>query len=122
MERHFNNTRTAGIALPEVMGSDTAVFVGAFGRDYGDLMLRDPEIVPVYKATGVGISLLSNRISHSFDLRGPSVTVDTACSASMSALHLACACLRKGDSKIAIVSGANLMLDPDIMLALSSLK
>ena len=96
--------------------------MGAFGRDYGDLMLRDPGIVPTYKATGVGISLLANRISHCFDLRGPSVTLDTACSASMSALHLACDCLRKGDSKMAIVSGANLMLDPDIMLALSTLK
>ena len=85
-------------------------------------MLRDPGITPAYKATGVGISLLSNRISHWFDLRGPSVTLDTACSASMVALHLACDCLRKGDSKMAIVSGANIMLDPDIMLALSTLK
>ena len=104
------------------MGSDTAVFVGAFNSDYGSLMAKDPAIIPAYKVTGLGTSLFSNRISHWFDLRGPSATVDTACSASMTALHMACETLRKGDSKLAIVSGANLILDPDIMLALSTLK
>ena len=112
----------AGITISEVAGSDTAVFVGAFNNDYGGLMARDPSIIPAYKVTGLGPSLFSNRISHWFDLRGPSATVDTACSASMSAVHLACECLRNRDSQMAIVSGANLMLDPDIMLALSSMK
>ena len=112
----------AGITLSEVIGSDTAVFVGAFGADYGNLMAQDPGVVPAYKLTGLGSSLFSNRISHWFDLRGPSATVDTACSASMTALHLACECLRNGDSKMAIASGANLILEPDIMLGLSTLK
>ena len=85
-------------------------------------MARDPGIFPAYRVTGLGVSLFSNRISHWFDLRGPSVTMDTACSASMTALHMACECLRKGDSKMAIVSGSNLILDPNIMLSLSTLK
>lgn len=122
MERRVNNNEIAGITLSDVVGSNTAVFVGAFSADYGDLMARDPGIFPAYKATGLAASLLSNRISHWFDLRGPSVTLDTACSSSLSALHKACECLRKGDSKTAIVSGANLMLDPNIMLSLSTLK
>lgn len=66
--------------------------------------------------------MLSNRISHWFDLRGPSITMDTACSASTAALHMACETLRIDTSKVALVSGANLMLEPDLMLALSSLK
>lgn len=118
----ITNNYIAGITLPDVMGSDTAVFVGAFNSDYHDLMVQDPGIMPTYRATGVGVSLFSNRISHWFDLRGPSVTVDTACSASMNALHMACQCLRNGESKMAIVSGANLMLDPSVMMALSTLK
>lgn len=119
---HANNNEVAGITLLDVKGSDTAVFVGAFGADYTDLMARDPGIAPAYRVTGLGASLFSNRISHWFDLTGPSATVDTACSASMSALHLACECLRKGDSKMAIVSGANLILEPGNMLALSTFK
>ena len=66
--------------------------------------------------------MLSNRISHWFDLSGPSITLDTACSASTAALHMACDSLRTGSSKIALVSGANLMLEPNLMMALSSLK
>lgn len=85
-------------------------------------MAKDPGIVPPYKVTGLGSSLFSNRISHWLDLKGPSNTVDTACSASMSALHLACQSLRNGESRMAIASGANLVLDPDIMLSLSSFK
>ena len=103
-------------------GSDTAVFIGAFSADYGDLMARDPGISPAYKGPGLGISLFEIRISHWFDLRGPSVTMDTGCSASMTALYMACESLRKGDSKMAIVSGSNLMLDPNIMISLSTLK
>lgn len=85
-------------------------------------MYRDPNIAPTYKATGIGTSMLANRISHWFDLKGPSVTLDTACSASTSALHLACESLRTGDSKMSLVSGANVMLEPDVMQALSCLK
>ena len=118
----ISNDKIAGITLSDVMGSDTAVFVGAFGIDYNNLVLRDPGIVPAYKATGLGLALFSNRISHWFDLRGPSATLDTACSASTSALHMACECLRKGDSNMAIVSGANLVLDPEVMFSLSTLK
>ena len=116
------NHKIAGITLSEVKGSDTAVFVGAFGTDYGTIMDRDPGIIPAYKGTGLGPSLFSNRISHWMDLQGPSVTIDTACSASMVALHMACECLRKGDTKMAIVSGANIILEPSIMLALSTMK
>ena len=85
-------------------------------------MAKDPEIAPTYRATGLGVSLFANRISHWFDLKGPSVTVDTACSASMSALHMACESLRKGESKMAIVSGANVMLETENMMGLSTMQ
>ena len=118
----INDNKAAGITLSDVRGSSTAVFVGAFSSDYGDLIAHDPGMFPTYRATGLGVSLFSNRISHWFDLKGPSITMDTACSASMIALYMACECLRKGDSKMAIVSGSNLMLDPNYMLSLSTLK
>ena len=85
-------------------------------------MNRDPNVAPIYKTTGIGMSILANRISHWFDFKGPSITMDTGCSASATALHIACENLRTGASKIAIISAANLMLEPEAMLALSSLK
>lgn len=77
--------------------------------------------MPVYQATGGGPSLafLSNRLSYYFDLKGPSVTVDTACSASLVALHLACQTIRTGESKVAIAGGSNSILSHEIMITMS---
>ncbi|TVY83944.1 Reducing polyketide synthase [Lachnellula suecica] len=102
-------------------GSDTSCFVGSFCRDFTDIQLRDTETMPVWQATGGGPSLafLSNRLSYYFDLKGPSVTVDTACSASLVALHLACQTIRSGESKTAIVGGSNVILSHEIMITMS---
>jgi acyl transferase domain-containing protein len=53
------------------------------------------------------------------DLRGPSVAVDSACSSSLSALHLAVSCIRNGESSMAIVSGVNSVLVPQGAIGLS---
>jgi acyl transferase domain-containing protein len=65
--------------------------------------------------------MLSNRVSHFFDLRGPSVTVDTGCSTGLTALHLACQSLRTGEGEMAVVGGANVLLNPDNFIAMSCL-
>src|SRR5690606_13037111 len=57
-------------------------------------------------------SLLPARVSHFFDLRGPSVVVDTACSSSLVAVHQAVQSLRAGESPVALVAGVNLPLRP----------
>jgi acyl transferase domain-containing protein/acyl carrier protein len=62
--------------------------------------------------TGGTLSILANRISHVFDLRGPSLAVDTACSSSLVALHHACEAIRDGRIGSAIVGGINLLLSP----------
>jgi acyl transferase domain-containing protein len=64
--------------------------------------------------------MISNRISHFFDLRGPSMTIDTGCSSSLSALHLGCQSLRTGDADISIVSTVNLCINPDTFVILSN--
>ena len=120
--RSLANGSLGGVPICELVGSDTSVFVGTFNADYKLLMTRDPNTAPVYKATGSGMCMLANRISHWFDLKGPSITMDTACSASTAALHMACESLRTSTSKLAIVSGANLILEPEAMLSLSSLR
>lgn len=83
--------------------------------------MRDPDTVPRYHLTGNGSAMMSNRISHFFDLTGPSTTVDTGCSTSHTALHLACTGLRAGDSTMSIVSGVNIMLNPDMFAVMTSL-
>ena len=50
------------------------------------------------------------------------MTVDTGCSGSMVALHLACQSLKTGESDMAIVGGVNLTLSPDYSMGLSNLQ
>ncbi len=65
--------------------------------------------------------MASNRISHFYDLRGASMSVDTGCSTTLTALHQACQSLRAGESNMSVVGGANVMLNPDNFIAMSSL-
>lgn len=62
------------------------------------MVVKDPEVLPKYAVTGLAMSLLANRLSWFFNLSGPSVNLDSACSSSMMALDLACQGLRNKDS------------------------
>ena len=79
--------------------------------------------MPTYQATNSGNSraMLSNRLSHFFDLRGPSVTIDTACSASTVAFHLACQSLLTGDAEQALVGGSSIIMSPDSQISMSAM-
>ena len=56
---------------------------------------------------------IANRVSYVFDFHGPSIAVDTACSASLTAIHLALESLYSGTSDCALAGGVNLIIDPD---------
>lgn len=122
LEIAYEAFENAGISLERIQGSNTGVYVATFTHDYETMMLKDPQILPSYLLTGIGQAILSNRISYVFDLRGPSITLDTACSGSLVALHQACQSLRSGESDIALAGGTNLILNPDIMIPMSLLR
>lgn len=90
-------------------------------RDYHDTLARDPYTLPRYFMTGNAATMAANRVSHFYDLRGPSMTIDTGCSTTLTALHLACRSLQAGESGSAIVTGANLMLNPDVFVSMSTI-
>lgn len=99
------------------------MFVGTFGADYPELLYRDPETIPMYQATNAGNSraIISNRLSYVFNFKGPSVTVDTACSASLVAFHIACQSLWSGDADQAIVGGSSIILNSDLLNSMSAM-
>ncbi|KAL5349231.1 hypothetical protein ACLOAV_005519 [Pseudogymnoascus australis] len=93
LEVAYEAFEDAGIGLEELAGSDTA-----------------------------GPSILANRVSYFFDLHGPSMAIDTACSGGLVALHQACQSIRAGETKQALVGGVNLILDPDQVTLMSSMS
>lgn len=110
----------AGIPFTQVAGSNTSVFAGLWKQDYRDNMIRDEDNMPRFFATGTDFSFAASRISHFFDLRGPSLTIDTACSTTLVAMHQAVQSLRTGESDMSIVGGSNLMLNSDTFKTMAS--
>lgn len=121
LETSYRALENAGLSLEAVAGSKTGVFVGVNSHDYETLLLRDPDQPAKYIGTGIGISLLANRVSWFFDLKGPSLSIDTACSSSMVGFHLACESLKRGETDMCLVGGANLVFAPDLLVHLSSM-
>ncbi|KAF3058598.1 Polyketide synthase-nonribosomal peptide synthetase [Daldinia childiae] len=121
LEVVYEAFENAGETWTSVAGSNTGVFVGNFALDHWVIQTRDWDYPKPYSTTGASASVLANRISHIFDLRGPSVAVDTACSSSMYAVHLAVSAIRNGDCDSAIVAASNWIADPSLHIALDKL-
>ena len=107
----------AGIPPSSLRRSQTGVFAGACYTDYGYLAALDLPGIDAWTNAGGALSIIANRLSYFLDLRGPSLTIDTACSSSIVALHLASQSLRIGDSDVALAAGVNLLLAPGIFRA-----
>jgi acyl transferase domain-containing protein/NADPH:quinone reductase-like Zn-dependent oxidoreductase len=97
------------------------VFIACYNNDYSRLLYDDIDAIDLRGLTGIAQCIVANRISHFLDLRGPSVTLDTGCSASLVAVHLACQSLRSGENDFVLAGGVSLMLTPESMVGMSKL-
>ena len=109
----------AAIVPARLAGSPTGVFVGIGTDDYASVGFADLDDVNAYFVTGNALSMAANRLSHLLDLRGPSLALDTGCSSSLVAVHLACRSLRSGETEVGLAGGVNLMLSPRASVGLS---
>jgi myxalamid-type polyketide synthase MxaB len=104
----------ANLPVDGLYGSDTGVFIGISSMDYSGLVadgVPETMIEPSF-GTGAAHSAASGRISYVLGLHGPCMSVDTACSSSLVAVQVACDSLRRGDCRLALVGGVNMMLSP----------
>lgn len=121
LECTYEALENAGIPKEAIAGQNMGVFIGGAASDYRLGSLRDLDTTPMFDATGNHQSILSGRISHYFDLRGPSYSMDTACSSGLHALHQAVQSIRSGETDQAVVAGCRLSLQPDDWVAMSML-
>ncbi len=112
----------AQIDPARMAGTRVGVYVGTSAVDHATALGRDISLVDPYMMTGNTMSLVANRVSHAFDLRGPSFIVDTACSSSLVALDQARIALARGDIDTAIVAGVNLLLAPNNFIGFSAAR
>ena len=115
-------SNVAGIPLEKLAGSNTSVFAGCFSRDYHDIQMRDPESLPSSYLVSSSTTMFANRISHFYDLRGASMTIETGCSSSLVALYQACQSIRSGESDLSIVGASSIMLSQDMFIGMSTAR
>ena len=98
---HANSSDSiAGIPIETISGTKTSVHVGCFSHEYEIMFARDPEALAKYQASGTGPAMLANRLSWFYNVHGPSIALDTACSSSVNALYLAIQNLRSGETNL----------------------
>ncbi|KAL8592692.1 hypothetical protein ACOMHN_037632 [Nucella lapillus] len=112
----------AGITSSQLSGSNTAVYIGAMNNDYGSTFVGKTSKVDHYTATGISNTILASRLSYIFNLTGPCMVLDTACSGSLIAIHQGCLAIRSGDCDAALCGGVNCMLTPDMFIQLSKAR
>ncbi len=112
LELSYEAIEHAGLKGSQLKGSNTAVFIGIASADYSYRIADDLALIDSGVATGNTASIAANRLSYCFDLQGPSMAIDTACSSSMVAFHQAVKSIQSGESSMALAGGVSLHLHP----------
>ena len=120
LELSWEALENAGIPPRSLRGSGAGVFAAANSHDYGDRLMTDLPRLEPWAVNGSYAFGIANRVSYTLDTHGPSMAVDTACAGSLTALHLACQHLWRGEIDLAITGGVNVMAAPGILIALDA--
>ncbi|WP_405987759.1 SDR family NAD(P)-dependent oxidoreductase [Streptomyces sp. NBC_00986] len=109
----------AGIDPAPLRGSRAGVFIGVEPHEYGPRAHQAPEGYDGYLMAGTAPSIVSGRVAYTLGLEGPALTVDTACSGSLVATHLAVHSLRRGECTLALAGGVTVISSPSTFTTFS---
>ncbi|MFI2380589.1 SDR family NAD(P)-dependent oxidoreductase, partial [Streptomyces sp. NPDC018964] len=115
LETSWEAFERAGIDPETLRSTATGVFVGTINTDYQIRLggAAAQEQLAGHLMTGNASSIASGRLSYTYGFEGPAVTMDTGCSSSMVALHLALQSLRTGECTMALAGGVTVMSTPE---------
>lgn len=116
LELTYESIVDAGYDPDELRGRNIGVFIGNCSSESDEYFTIDPKKINGYAMTGCCRAMFPNRISYTFDFKGPSFLLDTACSSGAMALYEAVQAMHRGECEAAIVGGANLCLRPGTAL------
>jgi len=121
LETAWEAMEDAGIVLDQENGTNIGVFAGISHTDYQNIQGsgNDRTTISPHSPTGNAHSIAANRISYCFNLQGPSIAMDTACSSALTAVHIACEQLQQGACDVALAGGVTVMITPDGFIGFS---
>ncbi|WP_430383563.1 SDR family NAD(P)-dependent oxidoreductase [Streptomyces sp. P10-4] len=112
LEVCWETLERSGIDPHSLRGSDTGVYAGIVHQDYAPDLPGAEDFLSLERALGSAGGIASGRVAYCLGLEGPAVTVDTMCSSSLVAIHLATQALRRGECSLALAGGATVMATP----------
>ncbi|MBB4911532.1 type I polyketide synthase [Actinophytocola algeriensis] len=119
LEVAWSALEDARVVPGELAGTRTGVFFGTMWQEYHLATGADPATVGPQSAVGWDTSIVPSRIAYALGLQGPVLSVGSACSSSLGAVHLAAHSLRRGESDLVLAGGVNLMLHPHTTVAMT---
>ncbi|MGL1887999.1 MAG: SDR family NAD(P)-dependent oxidoreductase [Reichenbachiella sp.] len=121
LQTTFEAIEDSGDKLENIRGSNAAVFMSVFTNDYWDMQIEQDSkyAISPHVAMGSSRTAIANRLSYFYDLKGPSVSVDTACSGALVAVHLACQSIWDQSASCAMAGGVNLIINPESTMMMS---
>ena len=120
LEIAWEGLERAGYSPASLRGSRSGVFVGVAANEYSQLLgANSVETIEAHFITGNALNVIAGRVAFALGLEGPAMAVDTACSASLVAVHQACQALHSGDCDMALAGGVNVLVSPASIVATS---
>ncbi len=111
LQESWNAIENSGYNPKELSGSQTGIYIGAEPTGYtGETF------------TGYSDAIIASRLSYILNLNGPSFVVNTGCSSSAVALHLACESLRNKETDLALAGGVNACLNENVLVRLDKIE
>lgn len=107
----------AGYTGERLSGSKCGIYIGIADNSYDSVMSKSH--MTAYRCMGNNDAVLSGRLAYYYNTKGPAITVNTACSSSLAAFHIAYNSLRANENEMALVGGVNLYSAPDMYVMTS---
>ena len=119
LELAWQSVESSTVPFEGIGGSRAGVYIGNIWSDFEHLRKHKNSLATSHSAVGQSSNIIANRISYYLGLKGPSLVLDTGCSSSVVALHLACQSLQDHSIDLGFVGAVNHILDPDQYILLS---
>jgi acyl transferase domain-containing protein/surfactin synthase thioesterase subunit len=119
LELAWEAVENSTVPFKNVKGKNVGVYVGNIWTDFEHYRKAKNAKATLHSAVGMSSNVVANRVSFAMGFTGPSLVIDTGCSASLVALHLACQSLQNNEIDMSLVGGINHILDPDKYIELT---
>ena len=113
----YEALEVAGYSAEDLTNNLFGTYYGQSSDDWREV--NAGQQIDIFHITGGNRAFGPGRVSYFFGWEGPSMSVDTACSASAVSIQLACSALKSRECDVTLAGGANILTASDIFAGLS---